>query len=340
MASQRFELKVGIFVLFCLLVLGVLVVSFSKGFTLMKSTYDIKLRTSDVGGIKSHASVLMSGVNVGYVKDIRLESDGKSVVLTLCIRQQYSIHKDADFQIEQAGLLGDQYIGIVPRDNQAPMIQPGEEVQTAPATDFKQMLRSAAGLIEKLDSAAGTLQTAVGRVDRVLLNDSNLLAVSRAVTNFEGLSVRAGGTLDRLDALVATNGPAVSDAVTNLGEFSRQLQQLGVELNSVVATNKDEIARAAKNLESATASANLLLDDLKAGKGLAGGLLLDESMKLELGGFLTNLAIVSSNLKVTTSNLNARGLWWMLWSHKPAAPRTNTSTNVTRSPYTGRNPFQ
>jgi ABC-type transporter Mla subunit MlaD len=277
----------------------------------------------------------MSGVSIGFVKDIRLGPDGKSVVLTLCIRQQYSIHKDADFQIEQAGLLGDQYISIVPRDNKAPMIRPDEEVQTAPASDFKMMLRSAAGLIEKLDSAAVTLQTAVGRVDKVLLNDSNLLVVSRAITNFEGLSTRAGGTLDRLDALVATNAPAVNDAVTNLGEFTRQLKQLGADLNSVVATNRDEVARAMKNLGSATAGAHQLLDDLQAGKGLAGGLLRDDSMKRDLGVFMTNLTIVSSNLTVTSSNLNERGLWWMLWSHKSDVPRTNASA----SPYTGRNPF-
>jgi len=331
MAGKRLEIKVGVFVLFCLIVLAVLVLSFSKGFSLVKTTYDVYLRTTDVGGIKQRAGVLMSGVTVGHVRDLQLAEDGKSVVLMLRIQKQVTVYSDAEFVIEQAGLLGDQYVAIVPKENKPPVLKQGDEVQTAPATDFKQMLRSAAGLIDKLDHAAKTLQIAVGRVDTVLLNETNLGAISRAVSNAETLTVRANGTLEKLDAVVANNAPAIHSAVTNLEAFSRQLTRVGAELNAVVLTNKDEVARALKNVETATATANELLTDLKAGKGLAGGLLRDDSLKREVGVVVDNLAVVSSNFITFTSNLNRYGLFY-----KPKEPRPAPAP----SPYTGRTPFQ
>ncbi|HEY6167833.1 MAG TPA: MlaD family protein, partial [Verrucomicrobiae bacterium] len=277
----------------------------------------------------------MAGVQIGNVTGVDLAPDGRTVVLTLKIQKQYELHRDARFGIEQAGLLGDQFVAIVATENKGPMLREGDEVMTAPSSDFKEMLRSAAGLIQKLDETVSTLQTAVGRVDKLLVNEANLTSIARAVTNFEGFSLRAGGTLERLDGLVTSNAPTVNTALTNFARFSQQMKELGNELNSVVATNKDEVARALKNLESATASANQVLDDLKAGKGLAGGLLRDDSMKRDLGDFVTNLTTVSSNLKVTTSNLNEHGLWWMLWSHEARPARTNPP-----GAYTGRTPFK
>src|SRR5580698_8078429 len=48
------------------------VLQFSKGTTLFRRTYAIILNTSNVGGLRPRASVLLSGVQVGTVSDIKL----------------------------------------------------------------------------------------------------------------------------------------------------------------------------------------------------------------------------------------------------------------------------
>ncbi len=331
MATQRFELKVGFFVAFCLVVLAVLVLSISKGFSLMKTSYDIKLRTTDVGGIKQRASVNMSGVAIGNVKDIHLVDNGKAAVLTLSIKSQYNVYRDAQFMIEQAGLLGDQYVAVVPGANSGAALKQGDLVETAPATDFKQMLRSAEGLVERLDETVATLQVAVRRVDHLLLNETNLGSISRSLANAEQMTVRANSAMDRLDALVSRNAPVVDNAVTNVEAFTRQLKQLGAELNSVVVDNQPAVARVLKNVEAASADAQLLVADLKAGKGVVGGLLRDEALRQQVAGAISDLGAVSANLSLFSSNLNRYGIFY-----KPKTPRTNLLT----VPYTGRNPFQ
>ena len=100
MSKSRLELKVGVFVFIGLVLLAVLLLEFSKGLTFFRPTYDIYLRSANVGGLKQRAAVLMSGVQVGTVSDIRLAPSGKTVTITLRIYHEYQIHKDAIFAIQ------------------------------------------------------------------------------------------------------------------------------------------------------------------------------------------------------------------------------------------------
>ena len=108
MSKSRLEGKVGLFVFIGLALLAALLIQFSKGTTFFRHTYNILLRAPSVGGLKARAGVLMSGVQVGTVSDIKLGPQGTNVTLTLKIYGQYEIHKDAMFLIEQSGFLGDQ----------------------------------------------------------------------------------------------------------------------------------------------------------------------------------------------------------------------------------------
>jgi len=118
MSKSRLEWKVGVFVFIGLVLLAVLMLGFSKGLTFFGPTYDIYLRSANVGGLKTRAGVLMSGVQVGTVSDIKLAPSGTNVTITLRILSTYVIYHDARFTIEQSGFLGDQYVGIVPTKNE------------------------------------------------------------------------------------------------------------------------------------------------------------------------------------------------------------------------------
>ena len=65
MEKSRLETKVGLFVLFGLVLLGVLMIQFSKGTSLFRGTYTVRLHTDNVGGLKQKSSVLLAGVAVG-----------------------------------------------------------------------------------------------------------------------------------------------------------------------------------------------------------------------------------------------------------------------------------
>src|SRR6266446_2276173 len=128
MSKSRLEWKVGLFVFIGLVLVAALLLQFSKG-TILRPSYQILLRAANVGGLKIKASVLMAGVQVGTVSDIRLGPQGTNVTITLKIYSQYIVHKDARFLIEQAGFLGDQYVGIMPTRNEGDVFRDGDTAE-------------------------------------------------------------------------------------------------------------------------------------------------------------------------------------------------------------------
>src|ERR1700691_2559787 len=104
MEKSRLELKVGLFVLIGLALLAVLLIQFSKGTSIFRGTYTLRLHAVNVGGLKERAGVLLAGVQVGSVSDIQLADDGRSVTILLSIYNDYKnkIYHDARFVIEQS----------------------------------------------------------------------------------------------------------------------------------------------------------------------------------------------------------------------------------------------
>jgi len=113
-------------------------------------------------------------------------------------------------------------------------------------------------------------------------------------------------------------------AISNLAFFTEQLNTLAGGLTNLVATNAPTVGLAVKNVESSTEILKSFLTDVQAGKGSVGNLLTND----QVAG---NLLQITSNLSITSSNLNRLGLWGILWRHKP--PRTNAPPpQITSSP--------
>ncbi|HTL16709.1 MAG TPA: MlaD family protein [Patescibacteria group bacterium] len=313
MSKPRTEFKVGVFVLIGLALLAALLIQFSKGVTMFRQTYVIYLKASNVGGLKPKAAVLMSGVQVGSVTDIRLAPDGKSVTISLRLFKDYQIHKDAQFIIDQAGFLGDQYVAIQPTKNVEPPFKDQDRAEAEAPFNLQEFTRSATGFIQRIDETVKKLDEALDNVTRLALSPETLTNLSITVANLREFSDRALLVADNVNGVLTTNTPAINAAATNLVAFSKQLSEFATGLQGVLDTNRDSIHVAVDNIESSSETLKSLLTDVQAGKGLAGELLKNEQIA-------TNISGIAQNLSITTSNLNRLGFWRILWQHKPAKP--------------------
>src|SRR4051812_10998906 len=152
MTKSRLEWKVGLFVLIGLALLGGLLLQFSKGTTFFRHTYDILLRSPNVGGgLKIKASVLMAGVQIGTVSDIKLGPAGTNVTITLRIFKDYVIYRDAKFYIEQSGFLGDQYVAILPTQNQGDVYKDKDIAEAQSPMNVMEIARSATELLANVN---------------------------------------------------------------------------------------------------------------------------------------------------------------------------------------------
>jgi hypothetical protein len=169
--------------------------------------------------------------------------------------------------------------------------------------------RDAAGFIQRVDETTKKLDAAVTDLRKEVLNAQTLANFGTSITNLRLFTESALGTMNDINSLVNTNSAQVSVAVSNVTLFSAELNHLAETAKSVLASNSTQISATTKNLADTTATFKQVADDMQAGKGLAGALL--QSPVLE-----SNVQAIAANLAVTTSNLNRRGLWGILWSQK------------------------
>jgi len=318
MDKSKLEIKVGLFVFIGLALLAALLVQFSKGTSLFRGAYNLRLHASNIGGLKTKSSVLLAGVAVGSVHQIQLDPTGTNVTIILQIYRDFPIYHDARFVIEQAGFLGDQFVSVIPTTNTPPILADNADVYCQAPFNLQEVARGAAGFISRLDETAKKLDASVTDLRAQVLNAQTLANFGNAITNLRQFTEQALGTVADINGIIATNGAQVGLAVSNLVAFSSGLNRLADSAQAVLTTNGDNLTAATKNIQNISVTVQQLATDLQAGKGLAGTLLQNQLLA-------TNVQLLAQNLAVTSSNLNRLGLWGILWAHKP--PGTNSTTN-------------
>lgn len=122
------EVKTGLLVVICLVAfagLAMKVTNFSFG----QKGYTLKSRFHFTGGVKKHAPVCLSGVEVGEVRDIRLVYGDETIVeLTLWIQDGVKIRKDSKALSTTLGLMGEKYVEIQSGLSSAEYAKEGDEI--------------------------------------------------------------------------------------------------------------------------------------------------------------------------------------------------------------------
>jgi phospholipid/cholesterol/gamma-HCH transport system substrate-binding protein len=328
MSQSRIELKVGAFVAIGLVLLAVLVLNFSKGLSLFKPSYVVRLKTTSVGGIKDKAAVLLAGVSVGNVSHVELAPDSKSVSIVLHIYSKHDIPGDAIFNIEAQGFLGDQYVSIAPTQNALPPLPKDGSARRECRAPFniQDAARDALGLIQRLDLAAQKIDVAAERVNKTVLSEqtltnfaaimANLRVVSEqsrtvaeravAVTDHAvALERKAASVLDRAEVLIATNSAPIQAAVSNAVRFSEQLNRVGADLQDTVRTSRPSVQVAVRNLEAASTQITNLMGEVQSGRGLVGALFKDEALARNFKQVASDLPAISGQVNGAVSNINS-----------------------------------
>lgn len=310
MQSKISPRSVGLFVVVCLAIICALIINFSKGATIFTPGYVVKVRAKSVGGLKLGASVTMSGVPIGSVTSIELDKDGKEVIIECRIEKRYAIYSNAHVEVEQSGFLGDQFIAVLPAETNGQLLTDGGTLTAGNPFNLQEAARAAVGLMQRLDSTAAKIDQAVERVDKQLLSSETISNLTATIASFKRAAESAEKAVKEVQTLVQENRPAITGSFSNVNAFSTRLNELGDRLSvvssnangvvsrvdQILASNQNDIHSTIENLRASTETLRSLTADLQAGKGLAGALLKDQTLALNVGQILTNVNVVSSNL--------------------------------------------
>ena len=143
------ETKVGLFTFIGIVVLGICFYTLGN-FSVTKG-YEIKVYFSDVSGLPAKSNVRLNGVEVGKVKELKLENG--QILAILKINEGVIIYKDANFAIAATSLIGTNYLQIEQGHPQSGVLEAGAIVYGHSLPSITNMITEALESIQNL--AAG-----------------------------------------------------------------------------------------------------------------------------------------------------------------------------------------
>jgi len=275
---KRFRNEVGVGLLLLAALAALLFMSFKVG--ALKSLGDtivVDALFDDASGLVEDGDVRLHGVRVGGVRALEIEQ-GRCKA-TLVVRREAGVLKDVRAEIRARSVLGEKYVALVPRGDQAPPLQDGDRiVETAIPYEIDQMVTAIGPLLEQIDpddvaaivhavaelSREGELDAGglIAEAERLLASLNEMAEVAPAVkqdvpvilANLRTASARMPATLDRLDTTLARADSMVAnlDASTEeLPETMADARQIAADLrvlSDALADSGDDIAPMVEDL--------------------------------------------------------------------------------------------
>lgn len=327
MSERAIEFKVGLLIVSSICMAGALI--FVLGSFSFRSGYHLKVDYNFSGNIKPGAPVKLAGIKVGKVKEVKLmggtvdETTGRRVLVRLDVwiedRVSDSIRKDAEFFINTSGVLGEQYLEIVPgSDYGNPPLGAAVVVRGVdpPRTDlivsrlFMVLDSLSKVLSEDRDYIRNFLQDGAGTVRELnLLLSENRAELKELISTTSTLAGEAAVTLEKVNrglepasvrravhganTLMATAENSIRGVTPQakklLGDATRVTNMLTAKRLDRALRVADEAVALSGKAGSLVTNVDNMVSDLRAGKGTAGALLVREELYADLREMLRDL---------------------------------------------------
>ena len=243
------ETKVGMVVIVGLAVL-MGIVSFLGMFTFSADTYDIFIRFKRTTGLKPGDIVNYVGVPVGQVN--KIEVAGNSVRVVARIKENIKIPENSVYMLGSEGVMGAMYIDIDPPSPAGDKyVKPESEVQGIAGSSMNDFMTSAAGVLQKMELMADSVNAIFADKDVQSSLKSTLVNMGDISKNFNELS--------KVFADVAVqNQQELHVMIKQFSTMSVQMNQVAGRLNVMLkdidneGQTSRELVKTLQNLQKAS----------------------------------------------------------------------------------------
>ncbi len=282
MAKKTSTVKIGIFIFLGITILVVAIFLLGGKEQLFSSTFNVKAYFKTVQGLKSGATVRLSGIDVGTVKDVQIVNDTTGrVQVTMKIKEDVArfIRTDTKATIETEGLVGNKVVVIQIGSASADRVREGGTILTKEPMSISAVIEETQGVMEYTKQMTKDLSEIVSRVNRGEGSIGKLLVDDELYTDATHLTKQADKSLQSITG----EFDKVTDLFNNLGE--------GVK--SVVT-----------NVDSTIADLDSILTGVRGGKGILGEMLVNGSpFDSTLRETMTNIEKTTSDARLAASRL-------------------------------------
>jgi phospholipid/cholesterol/gamma-HCH transport system substrate-binding protein len=287
------EARVGIFMVFILIIFFVLSVKIGELNLMKKATYPMTMAFSTVEGLKTSSILELAGVQVGKVTSITLNKD-YSAVVSVELNEDIKLPIDSTASIGTKGVLGDKIIVLSPGVSKNLIDSGGNLARTKVPPSLDTMLIQVGELARNLTELSASLNEAFG--DPKIMRD--------IVVNLRDLSANTS-------SLVADNKDNITDILSNMkvltenfSVVSHNLMGTSKNIDDMVSTISSGQGSLGKlvtdeSLYNSTVefmeSAQLLMDRMN-GNGTLGMLINDNTLYYDLAETTKNLKVITDDI--------------------------------------------
>lgn len=241
--DPRTETKVGLFVLFGLLVVAVTVVYFGRLGQGLQKFYDLEVDFPNASGLLAGSDVLLGGARIGYVvKPPRVLPAMQGVAVELKIQDDVALPVMSKFIIGSSGLLGNRFIDVIvdPKADLSDILKPGANIQGVRETGIEDITRDTSEVMADVRKAVGTLNKTLDRLDSTALSQDSLQDLRETIANLKSGSsgfVEIGKAADNLEAAAADARKLMSTARSGSGPLPMLLndKQAAGDLRAILS---------------------------------------------------------------------------------------------------------
>ncbi|NIP37906.1 MAG: MCE family protein [Candidatus Dadabacteria bacterium] len=281
------SIKVGIFVLLSIVAFIIFVFMLGGDSKFFARSYKVQTSFTNVAGLSEGASVRLSGVRIGSVKEIKFPKDiDKNFIVVLMDVKEDGVRRiglDAIATIKTEGLLGDKYIEIIKGSKESP-----EEIK-----------------------------------DVIKINSFNPADITKLIDQSDELIGNIINISESLDEIVKAFGKEenINNISNTIASFRRTIEAIEKEggvLNTLIYGKENQIPgdkNTLEKLDETIALLNDLLGEIKSGDGLLTALLFEEDLKIKVDNAITNIEKaaesigddegMASDLRDTVANLKS-----------------------------------
>jgi phospholipid/cholesterol/gamma-HCH transport system substrate-binding protein len=230
--TKRILIQLSIFCVLAFGALGIMVFGYMRLPELMGvGQYRVTVELPETGGLYPRGNVTYRGAQVGTVDSVNLTDTGVAAVLSL--DSGIKIPADVDAQVHSVSSVGEQYVQLMPRSGNGPMLRDGDVIprdRTSVPTDINTVLDTTNRGLEAIPQAnlktvVNEAYTAVGGLGpelRRLVNGSTTLAID-ARKNLDPLLTLVDQSQPVLNSQTDSAG-SIQAWAANLANISGQLQ--------------------------------------------------------------------------------------------------------------------
>lgn len=257
----------------------------------LSSGYSLYARFAWGQNLKPGQPVLLAGVNVGAVADVKLRNDGYLDVF-LRVDNDVKVPRNSVASVKPIGIFGDAAIALTPTGPSPVSFSPGDTVPVGPGDTDIQAIEN------KVDSIASTVNTMTKTLNAELFASGGIRDIRKSLANAAALSASAAQLSVQLNRIAAEQN---RNLTLTMAQFRKAASAIdSAQIDSTLRnfhTSSASLTSIASHLDSTSKRADNIVAGIERGEGNAGKLLKDTLLYSDLRGLVTQADSVLADLK-------------------------------------------